>query len=636
MCGIAGIVNFTGVGVGNHQTVKAMADAMQHRGPDGEGFYDDDCASLGHRRLSVIDIDAGQQPMLDQSNRYAIVFNGEIYNHRALRAELETLGCSFQTQSDTEVLLYAYIKWQHVCVERLNGMFAFAIWDKVNKSLFMARDRLGIKPLYYAEVGESGAREFVFASEFSAILCHQKINRDIRVDALEDYLALGYVPDPKTIIAGVHKLPPGYMMFFDAASKECQKECYWNPYKVVNVHTEKPNKDWLANGIEKSVLKRMIADVPLGSFLSGGVDSSIITGMLAKHSHLPVKASTIGSNIPQYDESDQAHAIANHLKLDHRILSVDNLDGDILDLLTTHFGEPFADHSAVPTYYVSKLAREEVTVSLSGDGADELFGGYRRYKMHLFEEKVRRLLPLWLRRPLFGIFAYIYPKLDRWPRFLRAKSTFESLAKSEAEAYFNSVSKCPDRDRLQLYSQTMKIALKGYHPVRLFDAIVDKVEGGNAFRRIQMIDLMTYLPGDILTKLDRMSMACSLEARVPYLDHELVEKSLMDNSDNFFDKGKGKAPLHSILAFFGLETVFDQPKKGFVLPIDELLRTDLRAELLSLSKNAVLEQTGLLDMAAIQTMVSEHLNEKRDHQQILWSLLILKRSLAQIYTKSTD
>ncbi len=636
MCGIAGIVNFAGVSADSHHTVKAMADAMQHRGPDGEGFYDDDYASLGHRRLSVIDIDAGQQPMSDQSGRYAIVFNGEIYNHRALREELETLGCSFQTQSDTEVLLYAYIKWQHACVERLNGMFAFAVWDKVDKCLFAVRDRLGIKPLYYAEIGEGGARELVFASEFSAILCHQGIKRDIRVDALEDYLALGYVPDPKTIIVGVHKLLPGHMMFFDAASKKYQKKCYWNPHKIVNEHTVKPHEDWLADDIEKSVLKRMIADVPLGSFLSGGIDSSIITSMLAKHSHLPVKASTIGSNIPQYDESDQAHAIAKHLELDHRILSIDNLDGDILDLLTVHFGEPFADHSAVPTYYVSKLAREEVTVSLSGDGADELFGGYRRYKMHLFEEKVRRLLPLWLRRPLFGAFAYIYPKLDRWPRFLRAKSTFESLAKSEAEAYFNSVSKCPDRDRLQLHSQKMKRALKGYHPVKLFDAIVDKVEDRDAFRRIQMIDLLTYLPGDILTKLDRMSMACSLEGRVPFLDHELVEKSLIDNSDSFFDKGKGKALLRSILADFGLEKLFDQPKKGFVLPIDKLLKTDLRAELLSLSRNAVLEQTGLLDMAAIQTMVSEHLNEKRDHQQILWSLLILKRSLARIYTKNAD
>ncbi|UTW54147.1 asparagine synthase (glutamine-hydrolyzing) [Kordiimonas sp. SCSIO 12610] len=629
MCGIAGIINLSGVQSSDHKTVKAMADALTHRGPDGEGFYQDKFSTLGHRRLSVIDVEAGQQPMLDASGRYVIIFNGEIYNHQNLREDLIDCGYVFKTQSDTEVLLYAYIEWGRECLHKLNGMFAFVVWDTEEQSLFAARDRLGIKPFYYAEVdGDNGSKSFVFASEFNALLCHQGITRDIRPDALEDYLALGYVPDPKTIIEGTSKLLPGHSLVFSKQSKEVRIERYWNPVDFLKEGTK--SNTGIFERIERAVKRRMIADVPLGAFLSGGVDSSIIVGVMSANSTKPIKASTIGSNDPRFDEANHARDIAKHFGLKHEVKTINSLHGDVLDKIIDHFGEPFADHSAAPTYDVSKLAREKVTVSLSGDGADELLGGYRRYRMHLLEEQSRRLIPLWLRRPVFGFLGRVYPKLDRWPRFLRAKSTFESLAKTDIEAYFNSVSKCADRDRLGLYTPAMKTALNGYHPVQTFQKITDQVNIDDPFRRVQMIDLLTYLPGDILTKLDRASMACSLEARVPFLDHEFVEWTLGQKSHSFFNKGKGKAPLRGVLDRLGIADIFKRPKQGFVLPVADLLRTDLLAEVKDLATSDVLKATGLIDLSVVETYVSEHLAKKKDHQQILWSLLILERSLMRL------
>jgi asparagine synthase (glutamine-hydrolysing) len=508
-------------------------------------------------------------------------------------------------------------------------MFAFAIWDSENRSLFTARDRLGIKPFYYAEVElENGEKEFVFASEFTALITHPQIARDLRVDALEDYLALGYLPDPKTILLGVQKLAPGHFMSFDNQAVQVTQNEYWNPADFINGADKRAGN--LDDHLGHAVARRMIADVPLGAFLSGGVDSSLIVGVMSDKSEHPVKASTIGSDSAEYDESDAAKSVAKHFNLDHRCQKITGLHANILDELVDYYGEPFADHSALPTYLVSKLAREQVTVSLSGDGADELFGGYRRYSMHLNEEKLRQILPLWIRRPVFGLLARIYPKLDNWPRFLRAKSTFESLSESDAVAYFNSVSKCPDRDRVRLHSAKMIKSLIGYHPSKAFEEIADKVTLNDAFRRVQLIDLMTYLPGDILTKLDRASMACSLEARVPFLDHELVEWSLSQESQTFFDKGKGKQPLKQVLGKLGIARVFDEPKKGFVLPVANLLRSDLKSELLALSDSEILKETGLLDMAAIKKMTCEHLDKKRDHQQILWSLVILEKTLLKI------
>jgi asparagine synthase (glutamine-hydrolysing) len=629
MCGIAAIVNFSGLDETSGKTVKQMTDALAHRGPDGEGFYTDDYVAFGHRRLSVIDLDTGQQPMTDTSGRFTVIFNGEVYNHAVLREELQQLEHDFHTASDTEILLHAFMEWGAGCVQKLNGMFAFIIWDREKKSLFVARDRLGIKPLYFAEVDRGqGFIDFVFASEFNALLCHPAIKREIRVDALEDYLALGYVPDPKTIIRDVHKLAPGHMFILDKGKTRITPKAYWDPAAYIQ-ETEDDDAG-LEGLLEAAVKRRMIADVPLGAFLSGGVDSSLIVGLMDRNSDQPIKASTIGSNDRTYDESSYAADIAKHFNLDHEVKTIKSLGPDTFEKIVTRFGEPFADHSAAPTYDVSELARKRVTVSLSGDGADELFGGYRRYAMHLNEEKIRRIFPLWFRRSIFGFLGKIYPKLDNWPQIFRAKSTFESLAKSDTDAYFNSVSKCPDRDRLLLHSSKMKAALGGYHPAGRFDEIAKKTKGEDPFKRIQLIDLMTYLPGDILVKLDRASMACSLEARVPFLDHTFVEWALRKKSASLFDRGQGKAPFKGLLAKLGIGWVYDRPKQGFVLPVATFLREDLRADVEALPESETLRQTGLLNMETIGRYVSEHLAQKKDHQQILWSLLVLEGSLKRI------
>lgn len=626
MCGITGIMVPAGTEL-NQAVVRSMTDEIAHRGPDGGGFYFGQTVALGHRRLSIIDIDGGAQPMYGAARQVVLSYNGEIYNFKNLRRELEGLGHRFRTESDTEVLLEAYLQWGIACVGRLRGMFAFAIWDNRTKQLFLVRDRLGIKPLYYCMLpGDT----FLFGSELKAILRHPDVSRKLRVDALEDYLTLGYVPDPKTIISGISKLPPAAVLEKRQDSPALVITNYWTPDFDRRAGQLLVNHSELIERLEESVRMRMVSDVPLGAFLSGGVDSSAVVAMMSRNSEAPIETCAIGSEDPRYDESGFAQFAADHFKTHHRLRLASPNDGFLLDQMASIFDEPFADLSALPTFRVCGLAREKVKVVLSGDGGDELFAGYRRHRFHMLEEHMRSLLPLGARRAIFKPLAALYPKLDRAPQFFRAKSTFEALGRSTAEAYCHSVSKTPDRDRVRLHTKKMKKILGGYHPHERFIELASSAKGLDPLSLVQFIDLKTYLPGDILTKVDRASMAQSLEVRVPILDHKFVEYAMRLPSETRIVDGEGKAVFKKALKGILPDSLIERPKRGFDVPIDSWLRNELSPELRRLEDSEILYDTGLINRRGIKDLIDEHLREARDHHTTLWALLTLDRSLKNL------
>ncbi|MFC3051195.1 XrtA/PEP-CTERM system amidotransferase [Kordiimonas pumila] len=625
MCGIAGMMVPETMEL-PQQVLRTMTNAISHRGPDGDGFYYGKTVGLGHRRLSIIDLEGGAQPMYSADGQVIISFNGEIYNYQALRRELESLGHHFTSKSDTEVLLQAYLEWDRDCVTRLRGMFAFGIWDNRKQELFLARDRLGIKPLYYTTVSDG---TFVFGSELKAILEHPACRRKLRIDALEDYLALGYVPDPKSLVAGVCTLPPACTMIKRQGQTKDDIREYWSP-DITGGSGVVTDASELLGRLEEAVKLRMIADVPLGAFLSGGVDSSAVVGLMSKNSTSPVETCAIGSEDIEYDESGYAERVANHFKTHHRLRFSSAEDGGLIRTMAKVYDDPFADLSAFPTYKVCALAREKVIVALSGDGGDELFAGYRRYKFHMMEEKLRKTIPLSLRRIIFGPLAKLYPKLDYAPQFLRAKSTFEALSRSSAEAYFQTVSKTPDRDRVRLHTEKMRGYLDGYHPHERFKELAKEVEGADPLSTIQYIDLKTYLPGDILTKVDRASMAHSLEVRVPILDHKFIEYGLrLPASDRIMD-GEGKAVFKKALEGFLPDEILYRQKKGFIVPVVNWLRNELIPELEKLKASEILFDTGLIDQQNVCILIDEHVSGRRDHHMTLWSLLMLNASLENL------
>lgn len=625
MCGITGWMTRDGSPVQERLMVH-MTDQIEHRGPDGDGFFFGEGVALGHRRLSIIDIEGGSQPMYSAEKDVVLSYNGEIYNFQALRRELESLGHSFKTASDTEVLLESYMQWGQACVERLRGMFAFAIWDGRSQSLFLARDRLGIKPLYYSFL-KTG--DLIFGSELKALLAHPDLPRKLRLDALEDYLTLGYVPDPKTIIEGVDKLPPATTMCVKKGSTRAQPVTYWTPGLENKARSVSQEAELLPR-LSEAVKLRMIADVPLGAFLSGGVDSSAIVGLMASHSDLPVETCAIGSDDPDYDESGYAQIVADHFKTSHRLRLVSSTDESLIDRIVEVYDEPFADPSALPTYRVCALARERVKVALSGDGGDELFAGYRRHRFHMMEERLRGMLPLFIRRGIFGPLGSLYPKLDWAPQYLRAKSTFEALARTSAQAYCQSVSKTPDRERKRLHSKRMKQLLAGYHPQERFEELAAEVKGADPLSVIQYIDLKTYLPGDILTKVDRASMAHGLEVRVPILDHKFLEWGLRVPPNQRIVDGEGKAVFKKQLRSLLPDSILDRPKSGFIVPTVNWMRDELADDVRALGKSELFADSGLFNMNEIKALAEEHISGSRDHHTSLWSLIMLEKSLKRL------
>jgi asparagine synthase (glutamine-hydrolysing) len=628
MCGIAGYFDQREHRAIPEGVLRAMTDVIAHRGPDGSGFYRQPGIGLGHRRLSIIDLAGGFQPMPSEDGKIQLIFNGEIYNFRAVRKELQALGHHFKRDSDTEVIIEAWRAWGEACVDRLRGMFAFAIWDETKRTLFLARDRLGVKPLYYAELGDG---RVIFGSELKALLQWPGLRRDVDPRAIEDYFAYGYVPDDKCLLAGVRKLPAAHTLTLRWGEAGGTPRRYWNLAFDGSLSGSPADlAHELAARMREAVELRLVADVPVGAFLSGGVDSSSVVALMAGLIETPVNTCSIGFDTAAFDETEHADAVARRYATNHRKRTVTADDFGLIERLVGAFDEPFADASAIPTFRVSELARETVTVALSGDGADEAMAGYRRYRLFMNEERARGLLPADLRRGFFGRLGRAYPKLDWAPRALRAKSTFEALAMDTGEAYFHAVSVTPDRTRTLLFSDTLKRGLGGYWAGSLYADTMRDAPAIDALGRAQYADIAHWLPGDILTKVDRTSMAVSLEAREPLLDHELVAWMAKLPSDLRLRGGEGKWLMKRAMEPYLPRDILYRRKMGFVVPIERWFRGALADRVAALAKGSTLADSGWFDMGFFRDCTAAHRAGRADHSRLLWQMLMLEGSLAAL------
>lgn len=628
MCGISGIFDTRGRRDFDATLMHRINDTLHHRGPDEGSIHLQPGLGFGHRRLSIIDIATGQQPLFNAQGTVGIVFNGEIYNYQSLMAELQALGYVFRTRSDTEVIVHAWSAWGEDCVQRLRGMFAFVLWDQARDMLFMARDRLGVKPMFYALL-DDGA--LVFGSELKALMAHPQLRRDIDPQAVEEYFALGYVAEPRTVFRQALKLPPGHTLVVRRGEALGQPRRYWDVNFTLDARIDEVQaQEELLRRLRESVKLRMIAEVPLGAFLSGGVDSSAVVAMMAGESAHPVKTCSMAFDDPAYNESEFARQVADRYHTEHHVETVQSDDFDLIDTLARLYDEPYADSSAIPTYRVCQLARKHVTVALSGDGGDESFGGYRRYRLHMMEERMRASLPLGLRRPLFGTLGRLYPKADWAPRVFRAKTTFQALARNSVEAYFHTMSVIRDNERMPLYSARFKSELGGYNARELFLRHAERANTDDPLAMIQYIDLHTYLVGDINTKVDRASMAHSLEVREPLMDHPLVEWLATLPSHLKLRGGEGKYLFKKSLEPHLPNDVLYRPKMGFAVPLARWFRGPLRQRVRSSLLGGPLADSGWFDLQTIGQMVEQHENGSRDHSTPLWTLLMYDAFLRNV------
>jgi asparagine synthase (glutamine-hydrolysing) len=606
-----------------------MNDVQIHRGPDGEGVFLAPGIGLGHRRLAIIDLSGGAQPLFNEDESVVVVYNGEIYNFPGLVKELTALGHKFRTHCDTEVIVHAWEEWGEACVERFRGMFAFALWDSNRETLFLARDRLGIKPLYYAELPDGTV---TFASELKSLLVDPRLPREIDPSAVEEYFAYGYVPDPKTIYRHVKKLEPGHILTWRRGQRPSGPRSYWSfGFEHRDLGSEKDICEALIERLREAVDIRLVSEVPLGAFLSGGVDSSAVVALMAGLSDDPVNTCSISFDHREFDESEFAAEVAKQYGTDHHVRQVDPQSFDLVDRLATLYDEPYADSSAMPTYRVCALARERVTVALSGDGGDEVFAGYRRYRWNSFEEKIKSYFPDAIRGPLFGLLGEVYPKLDRAPKFLRAKSTLQAIARDAAGGYFHGVSVLYDDIRNRLYNESFKRELQGYHASEVLARHMRAAPTDDHLSRIQYADIKTYLAGDILTKVDRASMAHSLEVRVPILDHHVVEWAGGIPSDLKLRGREGKYILKKALEPMLSENILYRDKMGFAVPLSSWFRGPLKDRVRDALAGPRLAETGMFDTDYLTTLVDQHQSGEREHSAVLWSLMMFESFLRQVH-----
>lgn len=631
MCGIAGMFDTRGARPVDGSLLRRMNESQRHRGPDEGDVYLEPGVGLGHRRLSIIDLSAGQQPLFNEDGSVVVVFNGEIYNFQDLASELRQLGHRFRTHSDTEVIVHAWEQWGETCVERFRGMFAFGLWDRSRQTFFLARDRLGIKPLYYAILDDG---MLLFGSELKALMAHPGLKKDIDPRAVEDYFAYGYIPEPKTIFRQALKLEPGHTLTVrrSETSQHVRLKAYWDvPFRVDRHWETGKNEDEaaaeLAARVTEAVSSHLVSEVPLGAFLSGGVDSSAVVNAMSKLIREPVNTCSIAFGESTHDESRYAQQVAELKGTRHFVERVAQDDFSLVDRLAALYDEPFADSSAMPTYRVCGLARKHVTVALSGDGGDENLAGYRRYRWHMIEERLRSRLPLAARRRLFGVMGNLYPKADWAPRVFRAKSTFEALARDSVEGYFHSVSLLGDKMRQKLFSPAFRRQLAGYQACDVLREHAGRAPTDDPLSLVQYLDMKTYLPGDILTKVDRASMAHSLEVRVPLLDHRLVEWISGLPSALKLKGGEGKYLFKKSLEADLPHDILYRSKMGFAVPLAQWFRGPLQERLRGMLLGPTLASTGIFDMRFISDMVDQHLSGRRDYSAPLWSLLMFEAFL---------
>ena len=629
MCGIAGIFHLETAKPVDPARIRLMTDAMLHRGPDGNGCWTAPGIGLGHLRLSIIDLAGSAQPMLSEDEADVLTFNGEIYNFQEVRAELSALGHRFRTSGDTEVILAAWRQWGVGCLDRLNGMFAFAIHNQRTQRLFIARDRLGVKPLHYAPLPDGSV---IFASELKGLLAHPALRRAPDAQAVDDYLAFGYVPDHRCFVAGVKKLPAGHYLMLERGKPLPAPVQYWDVDfsrrargSVADLEAE------LMHHMREAVASRMVADVPLGAFLSGGVDSSTVVALMAERSTQAVKTCSIGFDVAALDESDYARRIAERFATEHRCRTVSPDDIGIIDQVAAQFDEPFADASMLPTFRVCQLARENVTVALSGDGADEAFAGYRRHVFHHGEERVRNLLPQSLRGPVFGALGALYPKADWAPRPLRAKATLLSLARTGAEGYTDAVGVTGYAQRHALYSDSQRKALGSYRGEDHMIALMEAAPARTGLDAAQYADMKLWLPGDILTKVDRTSMAVSLEAREPLLDYRLIEFAATLPDAMRVRGGQGKWLMKRAMRGTLPDDILYRPKMGFVSPIAQWFRGPLVEQARAIASGSALARSGWFNTARLSEVAEAHIAGRSDNARLLWQLWMLDKALDRVF-----
>jgi asparagine synthase (glutamine-hydrolysing) len=629
MCGIAGIFHLETAKPVAEGRIRAMADAQAHRGPDGLGVWTAPGVGLGHRRLSIIDVAGSPQPMHSADAALSIVFNGEIYNYQELRADLIKRGHSFATCGDTEVILNGYREWGAAVLDRLNGMFVIAIHDAAKQQLFLARDRFGVKPLHYVALADGS---IAFASELKGLLAHPAVRRDPDIRAVEDYMAFGYVPDDACLLANVRKLPAGHFLRLDRGKPLGSPQMWWDiDFSQRASGSIASLEEELRHLLRQAVSSRMVADVPVGAFLSGGVDSSTVVALMAEISRAPVETCSIGFDVGALDETAYADRIAERFSTHHRKRIVAADDFELIDVLAEAFDEPFADASALPTWRVCQLARENVTVALSGDGADEAFAGYRRHKFQAAEERVRGAVPASLRTGIFGALGRVYPKADWAPRFLRAKSTFQALARDGAEAYARAVGVTLPEQRAQLFTRQFSTALQGHRAEDRYITAMHNAPAREALDRAQYADMKIWLPGDILTKVDRTSMNVSLEAREPLLDHRLVEFAAKLPVSLRMSGGEGKWLLKKSMEGHLPEDILYRPKMGFVTPVSAWFREALAPVAETLSGKSTLLETGWFNADFIAKAARDHKAGIADNGRLLWQLVMLEKSLNRLF-----
>lgn len=620
MCGITGLFDTRGQRDVDRARLHRMNESQFHRGPDEGDLHLEPGVGFGHRRLSVIDIATGQQPIFNDDRTVALVFNGEVYNYLELMDELRGHGFVFRTKSDSEAVLRAWEHWGEDCVLHLRGMFAFAVHDRRRDCLFMARDRLGVKPMHYA-LTEDGW--LLFGSELKSLVAHGGLRQEIDPRAVEAYFALGYVPDPATIYKHAFKLAPGHRLMVRRGEALGTPQRYWDVKFTLDAKiTEAEASEELRRRLSESVKLRMKAEVPLGAFLSGGVDSSAVVAAMAQLDPQPVNTCSIGFDDPKFNETEFAQQVADRYKTNHRVETVSSDDFGLVDLLAHLYDEPFADSSAIPTYRVSQLARKHVTVALSGDGGDESLGGYRRYRMHMMEEGMRSALPLPVRRAVFGTLGKIYPKADWAPRVFRAKTTFQAMARSSVEAYFVTMGFVRDPLRQSLYSDSFKRDLQGWHASEVFHQHAARANTDDPLALVQYLDIHTYLPGDINTKVDRASMAHSLEVREPLMDHPLVEWIATLPSHLKLRGQEGKYIFKKALEPMLPHDVLYRPKMGFAVPLARWLRGPLREATRKALQHGAIAQTGWFEPKSIAQLLDQHERGQLDHSTPLWTLLM--------------
>jgi asparagine synthase (glutamine-hydrolysing) len=619
MCGIAGYIDFwdpTIVRTAEERTLilDRMCRVITHRGPDDQGTTLKRGVALGMRRLSIIDLAGGHQPISGEDGSVTIVFNGEIYNYLELKADLVNRGHVFVTDSDTESIVHAYEEYGADCLKQLRGMFGLAIWDDKRESLLLARDRVGKKPLYYTVTKNN---QFVFGSELKSLLEHPEVDRKIDLDALDAYLTLGYVPDPVTIFQNVFKLPPGHQLLLDRSGIKVSQ--YWDfTFEKTAIRSEAEYLEELLPLLDEAVRVRLVSDVPLGAFLSGGVDSSTVVALMARNMGQPVKTFSIGFHEDSYNELEFARLTAKKFGTDHHEFFVTPDICDIVDELVWHFDEPFADSSAIPTYMVSKLAREFVTVILSGDGGDELFAGYTRYVIDQ-QRSAFSHVPAVVRKGLMR------PLSARLPHGAVGKNFIYNISLDPIDRYLDSVSIFTRLNKQSLYSTAFSEQIEPGNSVsRLFSELSAKVKTGSAVDRLLYIDSKTYLPGDIMTKVDRMSMAVSLEARAPLLDHKLIDFVTRIPASLKLHNGETKHIMKRAVTGLVPDEVLNRPKQGFGVPIQEWINQQLKGRMVDTLSEARTRQRGYFDTNYLDVLLDEHWRGRRDHSARLWSLLMLE------------